>query len=168
MGGHGSPSGFTKRNVSQEGPKVVGTTSSAFSSKGEVPLIENNVIGSGGDYQGKNMGSGKAASKGPLSSQETIDKISEYAERHPNAVNDDALSKVMQLGSQSDTVTVFRATPSDSINHGDWVFLTEAEADSWARATFSKKPKAGYSVVKAKVPATMVGWTGKNLEFVIL
>lgn len=161
------------RGKSGIGPRRVGVTDSEYSSKGEVPLIANDTIGRPSGYQGSNLGSGVAASKFDLGDGTRIrDSIDRMRTDSPRALEGagsrDALRQIEGIRGPDSKITVYRATPGDSINHGDWVFLSEKQADRWARATLSKKPKKGYKVVKAKVRAKQVGWTGKNLEFVML
>lgn len=69
-------------------------------------------------------------------------------------------------GNPDSEITIYRATPSDSINTGDWVFLDRKQAEKLTRSMFSNTPKPGYKVVAEKVKAKDVDWTGKNLEFV--
>ena len=142
-------------------------TRSRFSSSGLVALVTNNSIGNASSYQGRNGGSGRAHSEGALGSGDTRSRIEQYAEANPKYLDKDAYDAARNVSSPGDIVTVYRATTGGSINHGDWVFLTEGQADQWARTLFSKKPKSGYKVIKANVPASQVHWTGKNMEFMV-
>ena len=65
------------------------------------------------------------------------------------------------------TVTLYRATPGNSINANDWVFLSKAQAEKWTKTPFGT-PKPGFKVLQKKVKAKKVDWSGKNLEFVYL
>ena len=154
------------------GPRRLGTTDSPWSAKGEVPLVSNDRIGRGGDYQGGNLGSGRASSKYLISDGRMADRVEELRRDRPEVLRgagtDEALRQIGGVRGPDSPLTVYRATSGDSINHGDWVFLSEGQADRWARASMSKRPKKGFKVVKARVKAKQVGYTGKNLEFVMV
>lgn len=160
------------RGRSGVGPRTVGTTRSQYSSRGEVPLVANDRIGGAGEYQGTNSGSGRADSKFLISDGRMEREIDRMRKESPKTFSgngiDEVLRQISSVNGPESAVTVYRATLGDSINHGDWVFLSEAQADRFARASMSRRPKKGYKVVKAKVRAKQVGWTGKNLEFVMM
>lgn len=145
-------------------------TSSEYDSAGKVPMLSNDKIGAAGNYQGSNMGSGRASDSGRVTDAKTLSDIDRMLARAPKVAqgNDEAIAQLESLRAGAEYVTVYRATPGDSINHGDWVFMSEGLADTWARTTFGKAPKPGYRVIKAKVPARSVAWTGKNLEFQVI
>lgn len=119
------------------------------------------------DYQGNNMGSGKAFAQSTLT--ELKGKMGALAEK---TLMDEAAAETRQqlaeLTSEEDYITIYRGTPGDAINNSDWVFMSLEQAENWCRSRFSGAVKPGYHVVTARVKAKDVGWTGKNLEFVYL
>ena len=145
-------------------------TNSKFNDMGLVPLIVNNTIGTDNSYQGKNMGSGRARDNGSLSDSSTfaaIDNMLTSAPKIRSGAPKEIEEQLHSVTNGKKTVTVYRATNGNSINHGDWVFLSEAQADAWSRGLFNKTPKDNYKVIKAELPVSRVGWTGKNLEFIV-
>lgn len=81
--------------------------------------------------------------------------------------NKKALKKLEQVRNNPEAeITIYRATPGDTINNGDWVFLTKEEADNWSRSPITKTLKKGFKIVEKQVKANEVDWSGKNLEFV--
>lgn len=113
-------------------------------------------------YQGQ-KGYSKAASSGKSADNmlSELDKLSENV-KNDNQETIEVLKRI--ANSPNATITMYRATVGDSINNGDWVFLDEAHADRWTRTAFGT-PKPNTKVVKKKVKAKDVDWTGKNLEF---
>lgn len=118
-------------------------------------------------YQGNNGGSGRAFGKGTI--LEARDAIEKYVSKNYKVTSDAAGQSAMEIVrsvvSGDDSVTIYRATPSNRINTGDWVFLTREQADRFSRSPFSGKRKSGFNVVEIKTTADNVQWTGKNLEF---
>lgn len=116
-------------------------------------------------------GSGVANSEGDLFYLK--DKLPALQEKAPSVYRDDRISEETRaqlagVTSPDDYVTVYRATPGESINPNDWIFMSREQANRFATTPFSGKPKPGYNVVESRVKASEVGWAGKNLEFVYL
>lgn len=117
-------------------------------------------------YQGKtyNTASGRG-----VTADKMYSKISSLSESVRNDVN--AQETIQQLKSVQKNpdakITIYRATVGDSINKNDWIFLSEKQAEKWTKTPFGT-PKQGVKVLKKKVPAKKVDWSGKNLEFVYL
>lgn len=103
----------------------------------------------------------------------TIDKMYTKIDSLPEKVKNDklvteTLSQIEKVKNNPNaTVTMYRATIGDTINQNDWVFLSEKQAEKWTKTSFGT-PKVGVKVIKQKVKASRVDWTGKNLEFVYL
>lgn len=116
-------------------------------------------------YQGKNGGSGRATSAGVNVSQmsRNINKVNANALSDARAT--EALEQIRKTAKESDKIKIYRATVGDSINTGDWVFLSRAQAEKWTRTAFGTQ-KPGVKVIESTVTAKDVDWTGKNLEFV--
>lgn len=115
-------------------------------------------------YQG-NKGYAKASSSGYTAS-DMYQKISSL-EASTLERNKEALAVIEKVANNPNaTITVYRATVGNTINQGDWVFLDEAHAEKWTKTPFGR-PKPGVKVVKKKVKASDVDWTGKNLEFML-
>ena len=116
-------------------------------------------------YQGNNGGSGRASSNG-VNVSEMRDKLNSIS---PNAINSklaaETISQISSLNGKNSDVKIYRATIGDSINQNDWVFLSRAQAERWAKTPFGR-PKPGVKIIESTVKAKDVDWTGKNLEFV--
>lgn len=122
-------------------------------------------------YQGVGSASGKATSTG-LNAFTARDRIEKEIEKYPKIAegSDEALRQLRSLKSENDMVTIYRAAPAGHINTGDWVFLDRGSAERWSKSPFTRKTKVGkngreFRVLEAKVPASSVDFTGKNLEF---
>lgn len=132
--------------------------------KGSIKLKEDKDL----TYQGNNMASGKATGKNI-----TVDKmyslIDELKSKYPNMItsqDDESLEQINKAKNNPDyNITIYRATPVDEINVGDWVFLCRSRAERWTK-TFMGTPKPNFVVSTKTVKAKDVDWTGKNLEFV--
>lgn len=115
-------------------------------------------------YQGTNHSGDKAYGKKITvdNMYKQIDKLAENSKK-----NDEALNVINSVKNNPNAkIKIYRATPGNNINVGDWVFLTENEADRFSRAIITKQRKLGYKVLEMEVKAKDVDWTGKNLEFV--
>lgn len=115
-------------------------------------------------YQGTNHSKAKAYGKGI-----TADKMyQQFDKLADNSKSDtEVIDKLNQVKDNPEAkIKIYRATPGDNINSGDWVFLSQQKADDFSRALFSKQRKNGYKVLEMEVKAKDVDWTGKNLEFV--
>ena len=115
------------------------------------------------DYQGKNGVSGRAAGRGI-----TIDRM--HTELPKLAKNDAANVEAVNvihaaIKNPSAPVKIYRATNGETINSGDWIFITKAQAERFTKTPMGS-PKPGVKVVEMEVPASHVDWSGKNLEFV--
>lgn len=122
-------------------------------------------------YQGSNSGSGAAQSKGDILYLK--DKLPELQSEKPkpyleDKTSDETRSQLAGITSLDDFVTIYRATPGETINSNDWVFMSREQANNFATSPFSGKPRPGYNVVESRVKASEIGWAGKNLEFVYL
>ena len=112
-------------------------------------------------YQG-NKGYAKASETGI-----TLDRMySEVSKLSDNSRKDsydlDVIEKAMN--NPDSKITIYRATPGNQINNGDWVFINPQKAEKWTKTAFGT-PKKGFKVVKKVVSAKEIDWTGKNLEF---
>lgn len=132
--------------------------------KGNIVLDEDKNL----SYQGNNMASGKATGKNI-----TVDKmyslIDELKSKYPNMItvqDNEALEQIDKAKNNPNyNITIYRATPVNEINIGDWVFLCKSRAERWTK-TMMGTPKPNYVVATKTVRAKDVDWTGKNLEFV--
>lgn len=120
------------------------------------------------DYQGKNGGSGKATSTGKTADT-VIKEVRKWEEAGKNSVVIENNKKGIDIleeikGDPEAKITVYRATPGDSINDGDWVFIDREHAERWTKTPFGS-PKPNFKVVEMETKAKNVEWTGKNLEF---
>lgn len=114
-------------------------------------------------YQGIGSTSGKATSRG-VTVDNMFSKIDGLAPN--NKANTKAIDVINKVAENPNTkITVYRASPGDKINRGDWVFLTEDEAVRFTKTPMGS-PKKGYKVLSEEAKASDIGWTGKNLEFV--
>lgn len=79
--------------------------------------------------------------------------------------NKEAVNILQRIQDDPDAmVTIYKATSSGSINHGDWVFLDKKHADRWTKTT-AGATKKGFHVVQKVVHADELEWTKRNLEF---
>lgn len=132
--------------------------------KGNISLDEDKNL----SYQGNNMASGKATGKSI-----TVDKmyslINELKSKYPNMITSQDTEALEQIDKAKNNpnynITIYRATPVDEINVGDWVFLCRSRAERWTK-TMMGTPKPNFVVSIKTVKAKDVDWTGKNLEFV--
>ena len=122
---------------------------------------EGSVATANTSYQGKKFN--QASGRG-----QTVDAMAQKLDSIPQKVKDASPEAVRQIekaaGNPDAVITIYRATPGDSINTNDWVFLDKQNAEKWTKTAFGK-PKPGYQVLEVKVKAKDVDWTGKNLEF---
>lgn len=115
------------------------------------------------NYQGKNTGSGKATGKN-ISLDNLYKKVDSLADNMKQ--DKEAMSVIESVKDNPDAkVKIYRATPGDNINSGDWVFITKDKADRFSKDLFGNKRKIGYKVLEMEVAAKDLDWTGKNLEF---
>lgn len=89
----------------------------------------------------------------------------------PNTLNDEQAKETLeQIEKVKDDpnamVNIYRATPGDTINEGDWIFLSKAQAERWTKTHFGTS-KPGFKVLEEQTEARNVDWSGKNLEFVL-
>lgn len=102
----------------------------------------------------------------------TVDQMhSQLSKLAPNTVNDSEVKETLQQiervkNNPNANVNIYRATPGDTINEGDWIFLSRAQAERWTKTHFGT-PKPGFKVLEEQTEARNVDWTGKNLEFVL-
>lgn len=120
------------------------------------------------DYQGSNLGSGKASGKN-ITVDQALTRINDLLDKH-DAIYDNSMSEAIQQLKDANKnpekeIKIYRASPSDEINSGDWVYLSREQAERWTKTHFGK-PKPGYTVTEKTVKACDVDWTGKNLDFV--
>lgn len=126
--------------------------------------LDNSSFSNDLSYQGTNHSGVKAYGK-KITVDNMYKQIDNLAEN--NKKNGEALNVINSVKNNPNAkITIYRATPGNNINVGDWVFLTETEADRFSRAIITKQRKIGYKVLKMEVKAKDVDWTGKNLEFV--
>ncbi len=117
-------------------------------------------------YQGKQYN--KAVGRGV-----TVDKMNSILDKVPDSVKNnknvtETLNQINKVKNNPNAdVKIYRATPGDTINQNDWVFLSKAQADKWTKTPFGT-PKPNFKVIEMTVKAKNVDWTGKNLEFVYL
>jgi len=127
----------------------------------DTPDTRPNLIDT--SYQGTNLGSGTASSSG-ITLDNMFTKLDGLADNSKS--NTEALAIIKEVAENPNAkITVYRATPGDSINAGDWVFLTKKEADNFTTTAFGNK-KEGFKVLSEEVNASDIEWTNKNLEFV--
>ena len=117
-------------------------------------------------YQGKE--SDKAPTTGKTADV-VIKEVKKWEEEGKNSVvierNKDAIETLKKIeGKPDEKIKIYRATPSDEINDGDWVFLDKQHAEDWTKTPFGQQ-KIGFKVVEMETEAKNVEWTGKNLEF---
>lgn len=114
-------------------------------------------------YQGSGPSNNKASGYGiDWNNPTSIDQILKYGAS--SSSNPEELKQVKSITGPNSEVTVYRATPGDSINTGDWIFLDKARAEGWTRTPFGSQ-KPGFQVIETTVKARDIDWTGKNLEF---
>lgn len=132
--------------------------------KNGIEELDNSSFSNDLSYQGTNHSGVKAYGK-KITVDNMYKQIDNLAEN--NKKNGEALNVINSVKNNPNAkITIYRATPGNNINVGDWVFLTETEADRFSRAIITKQRKIGYKVLKMEVKAKDVDWTGKNLEFV--
>lgn len=117
-------------------------------------------------YQGEN--NGKTPSTGKTA-DEVIKEIRKWEEQGKNEKviewNKEAIETLKKIeGKPDEKIKIYRATPGDEINDGDWVFIDKEFAERWTKTPFGN-PKPGFKVVEMETEAKNVEWTGKNLEF---
>lgn len=115
-------------------------------------------------YQGKKF----STARGDLDAFAAVGKIHEHIKKHWKIEQGEkeAISQLDNLRSSDDMVTIYRAAPANHINTNDWVFLSKQKADRFAHSLFRPdEVKHGYKVLVARVKASDVRWTEKNLEF---
>ena len=112
-------------------------------------------------YQGK-KGYAKASGTGI-----TLDKMySQITKLSDNSKKDAYDLDVIQNAKNNpdSKIMIYRATPGNQINNGDWIFINPQKAERWTKTALGT-PKEGFKVVKKMVSAKEIDWTGKNLEF---
>jgi hypothetical protein len=117
-------------------------------------------------YQGK--GSEKAPPTGKTADV-VIKEVRKWEEEGKNSRviewNKDGIEVLKRIeGKPNEKIKIYRATPGEEINDGDWVFIDKQHAESWTKTPFGN-PKPGFKVVEMETEAKNVEWTGKNLEF---
>lgn len=117
-------------------------------------------------YQGKE--SDKAPTTGKTADV-VIKEVRKWEEEGKNSKviewNKDGIETLEKIeGKPNEKIKIYRATPGDSINDGDWVFIDKQHAENWTKTPFGT-PKIGFKVVEMETEAKNVEWTGKNLEF---
>lgn len=122
------------------------------------------------NYQGTNLGSGKPKETG-INVSNAYNKVSEMLDKYDTIYNEsmeEALDQIKKAKDNPDSeIKIYRASPSDKINNGDWVYLSQKQAERWTKTHFGR-PKPNYSVTEMTVKAKDVEWSGKNLDFVYL
>lgn len=79
--------------------------------------------------------------------------------------NREAVNIINRVKNDPDAaITIYKATASGDIKHGDWVFLDRKHAERWTRTTNGSKKK-GVRVISKVVHADELEWTKRNLEF---
>jgi len=119
-------------------------------------------------YQGVGSSSGKATPTGKTADT-VINDIRKWENEGKNyrviESNQEGIETLKEIEGNPDAkIKVYRATPGDSINDGDWVFIDRQHAENWTTTPFGS-PKPGFKVVEMETEAKNVEWTGKNLEF---
>lgn len=119
-------------------------------------------------YQGSNDGSGKAKSTGKYADT-LIEEVRNWEKEGKNSKvierNKEGIETLKQIEGNPDAkVKIYRATPGDNINDGDWVFIDKQHAEEWTKTPFGT-PKPGFKVVEMETEARNLEWAGKNLEF---
>ena len=122
--------------------------------------------GASSSYQGKEYD--KAPSTGKTADV-IIKEVRKWQKENRNSVIIENNKKAIDLlekieNNPNAEITIYRATPGNSINNNDWVFLDKDYAERWTRTPMGT-PKPGFKVVELKTKAKNVEWTGKNLEF---
>ena len=114
-------------------------------------------------YQGTNDGSVKARDTGITADKVDLSSVGEKALEDKLAV--EAIEQINRVANNPKAkVTIYRATIGDTINEGDWVFLSEANAERWTKTPMGR-PKPNFKVVKMVVDAEDIKYQKKNLEF---
>lgn len=114
-------------------------------------------------YQGTNNGSGKARDTGITPDKVDLSSVGEKVLEDKLAV--EAIEQIKKVANNPKAkVTIYRATIGDTINEGDWVFLSEANAERWTKTPMGR-PKPNFKVVKMVVDAEDIKYQKKNLEF---
>lgn len=164
---NGANGSLTTNNVPQSNQNVKSGTSTKYSmqtKENNTQELDNSSFSNDLSYQGTNHSGAKAYGK-KITVDNMYKQIDNLAEN--NKKNGEALNVINSVKNNPNAkITIYRATPGNNINVGDWVFLTETEADRFSRAIITKRRKIGYKVLKMEVKAKDVDWTGKNLEFV--
>ena len=119
-------------------------------------------------YQGVGSASGKAPPTGKTADT-VINDVRKWEKEGKNSQviewNKEGIETLKEIeGNPNAKITVYRATPGDNINDGDWVFIDRQHAENWTKTPFGS-PKPGFKVVEMETEAKNVEWTGKNLEF---
>ncbi len=79
--------------------------------------------------------------------------------------NREAVNIINRVKNDPDApITIYKATASGSIHHGDWVFLDKKHAERWTRNANGTKKK-GVKLVSKVVHAEDIEWSKRNLEF---
>jgi hypothetical protein len=117
-------------------------------------------------YQGKE--SDKTPSTGKTADV-VIKEVEKWEKEGKNSVvierNKEAIETLKKIeGKPDEKIKIYRATPSNEINDGDWVFIDKQHAEDWTKTPFGQQ-KIGFKVVEMETEAKNVEWTGKNLEF---
>jgi hypothetical protein len=115
---------------------------------------------------------GKESDKAPITGKTAdvvIKEVEKWEKEGKNSVvierNKEAIETLKKIeGKPDEKIKIYRATPSDEINDGDWVFLDKQHAEDWTKTPFGQQ-KIGFKVVEMETEAKNVEWTGKNLEF---
>ena len=120
------------------------------------------------DYQGTSEVGGKAPTTGKTADT-VINEVRKWESEGKNSVtienNKDGIEALKQVEGNPDAkIKIYRATPGETINDGDWVFIDKQHAEGWTKTPMGT-PKPGFKVVEMEVDAKNVEWTGKNLEF---
>ena len=120
-------------------------------------------------YQGTNHSGDKASGRGITVDKMSIEveKMTKRAPKTLEGIPSEALEQIRKAQNNPEAkITIYRGSPKGEINVGDWVFLSETQAEKYTKGIITGTPIAGYEVGKLIVKAKDVDWTGKNLEFV--
>lgn len=119
-------------------------------------------------YQGNNLGSGKTIKTG-IKVSDSYGKVNQELTKYTMVYDESMKEAIEQLkrveGKPNSDIKIYRASPSDKINDGDWVYLSKEQAEKWIKTHFGT-PKPNYLVTEMTVKANDVEWTGKNMDFV--
>ena len=107
----------------------------------EQAMIESGKFEEDTSYQGKEFNKAQGRGKTVDTMYAELPKLSE------SVVNDEDVKETLQqlkdaYNNHEQIITIYRATPGDKINTGDWIFLSQKQAERWTKTTFGRpKPR---------------------------